>query len=68
MPRISESERFERWLDRLQRHSYSGQTIAEFCSAEASRHRRFNSGNDVNLAAVIVDCVLLRKSAKAKIE
>ena len=34
MPRISRSDRVELWLDRLQRHSQSGQTIAQFCTAE----------------------------------
>ena len=34
MPRISKSERVELWLDRLQRHSRSDQTIAQFCAAE----------------------------------
>lgn len=34
MPRISKSDRLELWLDRLHRHSQSGQTIAQFCAAE----------------------------------
>ena len=34
MPRISRSDRVELWLDRLQRHSQSAQTIAQFCAAE----------------------------------
>lgn len=34
MPRISKSARVEHWLDRLHRHSQSGQTIAQFCSSE----------------------------------
>ena len=34
MPRISKSERIELWLDRLQRHSQTNQTIAQFCAVE----------------------------------
>ena len=41
MPRISKSERIELWLDRLQRHSQTNQTIAQFCAVEGVSARSF---------------------------
>lgn len=34
MARISKSARIQLWLDRLNRHATSGQTVAEFCRHE----------------------------------